>query len=55
MWMLAAGVDLQLLDHRVASVALGQHALDRDLQRPARETALHLVERRLADAARIVE
>src|SRR4029453_8758623 len=38
MRMRRAGVALQLLDHRVAERAIGQHALERVLDRPARGT-----------------
>ena len=37
--MRGTGVHLEFLDHRVAERALGQHALDRLLQRPVYEEA----------------
>src|SRR6476661_4772430 len=49
--MLRAAVHLQLLDHRVAERALGQHALDGLLQRAAGVPGLHVAEVGLADAA----
>src|SRR5450631_1714555 len=51
--MRRAGVALELLDHRVAERALGQHALDRLVQRAAGESLLHLPEGHRANAARI--
>ena len=46
-------VHLELLDHRVAERALGQHALDGLLERAARVLGLHVLEGRGVDAARI--
>src|SRR5574337_1255316 len=51
--MLGAAVHLQLLDHRVAERALGQHALDGLLERTARVARLQVAKARGADATRI--
>ena len=53
MRMRGPGVELELLQHRVAERALGQHALHRLFQRAAREARLHLAEVGRRDAARI--
>src|SRR6476469_6905770 len=53
MRMRRPGVALELLDHRVAERAFGQHALDGFFERTAGKARLHLAERRRADAARI--
>src|SRR6476646_10228107 len=53
MRMRRAGVALELLDHRVAERALGQHPLDGLFEHPSGETRLHLPERRRGDPARV--
>src|SRR5437660_11733857 len=48
--MCSTGVALELLDHCVAKRPLGQHSLDRFLERASREARLHFLEIRRADA-----
>src|SRR3982751_3174085 len=47
------GVTLELLDHRVAERALGQHSLHSLFERAAGKAGLHLAERRRPDASGI--
>src|SRR5690554_1825016 len=51
--MLGAGINLELLGHGVTERALGQHALDRFLERTTGKTLLHLLEVGFSDTARI--
>ena len=51
--MRGTGVDLQLLDHRVAQRTLREHALDGLLQRAAGVLGLHVLELGGVDAARV--
>src|SRR2546421_6377487 len=51
--MRGTGIHLQLLDHRIAERSLGQHALDRLLERAARMLGLHVLELGRVDAARM--
>jgi len=53
MRMLRTGVDLELLNHRIAQGTLREHAFDSNLKRTARMLRLHLFERGLVDATRI--
>jgi hypothetical protein len=53
MRMLGAGVDLELLDHRVAQASLRQHALHRELEDAVGVALLQLGEVGLVDAAGI--
>src|SRR5690606_10999648 len=49
--MLGAGINLELLGHGVTQRTLGQHALDRFLQRASGKTLLHFLEVGLGDSA----
>lgn len=50
-WVFAAGVDLELLDHSVAERTLWKHALNGNFESTTRMLCLHFLEGRFVDAA----